>query len=290
MTQPELAVRNSGFGGRGYKHPLTGDVVPSVTTVLKMAAQPGLSQWAVDQTAAYAVANIDALLSKTETQGWNSLRWYWKRNPLPLEKGYDVRNYHLGVLNDAAELGTSMHSWIEADIDPAFSYPNTTLEPEAFWEMVSVWDDWFSEHNISPRHTELTVWNHTLGYAGTLDLDCVIDKERWLIDAKTSRSLWPEHSMQLSALRFAETMLLKQEDGTYVEEEWKSDEWFDNYGFLHVRPNDVDNKGNPVPAYVELVEAEDMGEYFEWFQGLLAAKKSEIKIGKLQRERLAIDN
>jgi hypothetical protein len=255
-----------------------------------MAAQPGIVQWAVDQTAAYAVANIDALLSKTETQGWNSLRWYWKRSPLPLEKGYDIRNYHLGVLNDAAELGTSMHEWIEADIDPSFSYPNTTLEPEAFWEMVSVWADWFAQHEIEPKHTELTVWNHTLGYAGTLDLDCIIDRERWLIDAKTSRALWPEHSMQLSALRFAETMLLKQEDGTYVEEEWKSDEWFDNYGFLHVRPNDVDNKGNPVPAYVELVEAMDMEEHFEWFQGLLTAKKSEIKIGKLQRERLAIDN
>lgn len=288
MTQPELAVRNSGFGGRGYKHPLTGEIAPSVTTVLKMAAAPGIVQWSVDQTAAYAVANIDQLLTKTETQGFNSLRWYHKRDPRPLEKGYDIRNYHLGVLNDAAELGTSMHEWVEAEIDPSFGYPDTSLEPDAFWEMVGVWDEWFSEHIIEPKHTEVTVWNHTLGYAGTFDLDCIIDNERWLLDAKTSRSLWPDHSMQLSALKNAETMLIKQEDGTYVEEEWKSNDWFEKYGFLHIRPTDSTNQGEYLPAYVELVEAQDLEEHFEWFKGLLAAKKAEIKIGQLQRERLKV--
>jgi hypothetical protein len=281
MTSPELAVARSGFSGRGYRHPLTKQIVPSVTTVLKMAAQPGLTQWAVDQTAAYAVANIDQLLTKTETQGWGSLRWYWKRNPLPLEKGYDVRNYHVGVLNDAAELGTGTHAWVEADIDPAFQYPITDFEPDEFWQMVDVWNDWRAEHTIKPVLTETTVWNASEGYAGTFDLLVEIDGELWLIDVKTSRSLWPEHLMQLSALKNATTVLLKQEDGSYIEEDWGYlVGQIQHYGFLHIRPDDIDNNGNIVPAYVELVEAEFLDDHYPWFQGLLAAKKAEIAIGQ----------
>lgn len=285
MTSPELAVARSGFSGRGYKHPLTGQVVPSITTVLKMAAQPGLTQWAVDQTAAYAVANIDQLLTKTESQGWGSLRWYWKRNPLPLEQGYDVRNYHAGVLNDAAELGTSAHAWIEADIDPAFQYPITDFEPDEFWQMVDVWDTWRSKHTIEPILTETTVWHAEKGYAGTFDIFVEIDGEPWLIDVKTSRSLWPEHVMQLSALKNAETVLIK-EDGKYYERDWQEYQelWGAlRFGFLHVRPDDIDNNGNFVPRYVELVEAEHLDEHLPWFEGLLAAKKAEIRIGQLKK-------
>jgi hypothetical protein len=284
VTSPELAVARSGFSGRGYKHPLTGAVVPSVTTVLKMAAQPGLTQWAVDQTAAYAVANIDSLLTKTESQGWGSLRWYWKRNPLPLEEGYDVRNYHAGVLNDAAELGTSMHEWIEADIDPGFTYPDTAGQPDEFWQMVSVWDAWREQHEIRPDLTETTVWNDDEGYAGTFDLLVWIDGELWLIDVKTSRNLWPEHTMQLAALQNARTVLLKQEDGSYIEEPWWGyTQEVDHYGFLHVRPDDVDNAGNFIPAYVELQEAQYLDEHYTWFKGLLKAKKAEIAIGELMK-------
>ena len=106
--EPKLRVRSSGHGGSGYKHPHTGDVVPGVTTVLKRLDKPGVLQWAVDNTAAYAVANVDGLLNRTEEQGFGFLRWYWKRDPLKGDLS-DIRNYSDGVLNDAAELGTMMH-------------------------------------------------------------------------------------------------------------------------------------------------------------------------------------
>lgn len=276
MTQPELAKRNSGFGGRGYQHPHNNSIVPSVTTILKAAAKPAIEQWVADQTAAYAVANIDALLTRTEMQGYNMLRWYHKRNPLPLEDGYDPRNYYLGVLNDAAELGTTMHGWIEADVDPEFVYPDVEGETDLFWQMHAVWDDWFSENIITPVMTETTVWNATLGYAGTFDCLWEINGELWFLDIKTARSLWPEHSMQLAALRNAETVLTKDND-SWVETEWSLPDSV-KFGFLHIRPDDVEYDGTPKPAYIELEPAEDLDLHWEGFQGLLQAKKAEIAI------------
>lgn len=264
---PKLAVKQSGYDGRGYKHPHEGNVVPSVTTVLKQAAKPALVQWAVDQTAAYAVANIDSLLSRSELQGWGFLRFFHKRNPLPLEEGVDIRNYHIGVLDDAAELGNSTHAYIEAEVDPKFPYPDTSKEAENFWQMVAVWDIFRGAHTIEPVHTELTVWNKTLGYAGTLDGLWLIDGELWLLDIKTSRGLWAEHDMQLAALLNAEFMLIEQPDGTWTEEPFEFP--FDKVGKLHIRPDDVENNGTPKPAYCELVEAEDLDLHWEGFKGLL---------------------
>lgn len=281
MAEPELAVKQSGFGGRGYKHPLTGRVVPSVTTVLKAANKPAITQWAVDQTAAYAVANIDSLMSRSELQGWGFLRFFHKRNPLPLEEGTDIRNFHLGVLDDAAELGTSTHNWVEADVDMNLPFPDTTLEPDTFWQMVAVWNEFKLHHTVEPVYTELTVWNETWGYAGTLDGLWLIDGKLYLLDIKTSRNLWPEHLMQLAALRNAETMLVKQADGTWLELPFNLP--IDNIGMLHIRPDDVENNGQPKPAYIELVEAEDLDLHWEAFKGLLKYKQAERAI---QQRRL----
>jgi hypothetical protein len=165
-VEPKLRVRSSGYGGSGYKHPLNGDVVPGVTTVLKKLDKPGVLQWAVDNTAAYAVANIDALMSRTEEQGYGFLRWYWKRDPLQSDD-QDIRNYSNGVLRDAADLGTLMHDWVAAD-HGAQPYPDVTFAPDYFWQMVAEWDKWQEENDVEPIFTETTFWSEQYGYAGTV--------------------------------------------------------------------------------------------------------------------------
>ena len=307
MTDPELAVRNSGWGGRGYILPADSwegakkvkgssgnfiparldwggntTIVPSVTTVLKAAAKPAIEQWVADQTAAYAVANVDELLRRTETQGWGFLRWYHKREPQPLEEGFDIRNYASGVLNDSAELGTQVHEWIEADVDPSCSFPEVDNLGDMFWEMQEEWEKFSAKHFIMPVRTECTVWNHQFGYAGTFDGLWNIDGEDWLLDIKTARSLWPDHMMQLAALMSGETYFTKQEDGTWVEDDFRPLVENVRYGFLHVRPNDVDTHGNPIPAFVRLEEASHLDLRFEQFKGYLAAKRVELAIKEIE--------
>jgi hypothetical protein len=261
-------VRASGRGGSGYaRPPLPGEkfkyvknadgeqipavideagkpiIVPGITTVVKVADGAGLIQWSVDQTAAYAVANLDSLYSRTMEQGWGFLRFYHKRTP---DLDDPLRGAHKGVLNDLAELGTNMHDWIEADLMGNMLPPDiNSIEME---QMIEAWDAFKFEREIDAVATEITLWGDD--YAGTFDLLAWIDGELWLIDVKTSRRIGPSHLMQLSALRAA--------DRNY---EFDGKNWGlvdlpapTRFGFIQVRPDDIDNRGETVPAFVELHE------------------------------------
>jgi hypothetical protein len=264
-VEPKLRVRSSGHGGSGYKHPVTGEVVPGVTTVLKQLAKPGIAQWAVDNTAAYAVANVDGLLNRTQEQGYGFLRWYWKRDPIAGDLT-DIRNYSNGVLNDAAELGTLLHDWVAAE-HGACPYPDVTFASEFFWEMVEEWNAFTAKHTIKPIHSEVTLWNKELGYAGTADGIWDIDGRTVLIDLKTSRSTWDEHWMQLVALAECETMLTEV-NGEWVESEVPK---YDNLALIHIRPSDTDKNGNPMLPFANMKVMPDNEKdmMFHAFTGLL---------------------
>lgn len=275
--KPKLAVRASGHGGRGYKHPHTGQLVPSVTTVLKKLDKPGVLQWAVDNTAAFAVSNIDNLLSRTEEQGFGFLRWYWKRDPLK-DDTTDIRNYSAGVLSDAGDLGTMMHDWIAAE-HADLPYPDVSLAPEYFWQMVEQWNQWRSEHDVVPLLTETTLWSHQYGYAGTADGFWKIDGVQTLVDIKTSRNVWDEHFMQLSALGACDAVLTESAEGEWTEGDFPG---FSEYALLHIRPEDTTKDGAYMEPFCRL-EPVDMGEiplHFESFLGLLAVSVAQNKVQK----------
>lgn len=281
--EPKLRVRSSGHGGSGYRHPLTGDVVPGVTTVLKKLEKPAIAQWAVDNTAAFAVANIDALLSRTEEQGYGFLRWYWKRDPLAGDSG-DIRNYSRGVLNDAAELGTLVHDWIAADHDGC-PYPDVSNAPDYFWEMVAEWDKFKSEHTIVPILTEQTLWSHQYGYAGTADGLWEIDGVRMLIDVKTSRNTWDEHYMQLASLGACDAWLVEGRDDVWVEDAVPG---FSAYALLHLRPSDTDKDGNFMEPFCKLkvLNDDEIPTLFDAFLGLLQVSHAQNKLKEVRSNRV----
>lgn len=279
--EPKLRVRSSGHGGSGYKHPHTGVVVPGVTTVLKKLDKPAIVQWAVDNTAAYAVANVDGLLSRTQEQGFGFLRWYWKRDPLDGDLS-DIRNYSNGVLNDAAELGTLLHDWVAAEHDD-LPFPDVTNASDYFWEMVAEWDKYKSQHTIEPLHTEVTLWNHEFGYAGTADGIWKIDGKTTLVDLKTSRNTWDEHWMQLTALAMCETMLVEV-DGEWAEHPLDD---MEQKALLHIRPSDIDKNGNPMFPFAELkiMPEDEYDVLFNAFKGLLSVTHALSDIKTLRNRR-----
>ena len=57
MTLPPL-VKGTDWG-RAYIHPITGECVPSVTTVLKVVHKKELDGWAARMAADYAMKNWD---------------------------------------------------------------------------------------------------------------------------------------------------------------------------------------------------------------------------------------
>lgn len=328
MTVPKLATSQSGYGGRGYRIPGRLDhdnplasgkprqiVYPSVTTVLKQVAKPALDQWIADQVAAFAVANISYLMRVTEEIGWGYLRFFWSREPELV--GSELRLHHEGVKNDAAELGTNVHEWAEAEIDGTYPHPETiAIEAD---EMVEELRGWLSQHEVVSHHAEFTMVNDTLGIAGTGDADWTItclhepvwnDDMGWfeycmgtepgpyrtLVDLKTSRSTWPEHGMQLAALNSCDILMREVPEGYEgalmhegMRDKVKQRSWwveeeaphFERQILLHIRPNDLDSKGEVVESFCHVVDMSgDIQAYLKGFVGALALAEMNHELNK----------
>ena len=305
MTNPLYRVRASGFQGSGYaRPPLPGEksklvtnadgimievaiddtgkaiTVPGVTTVTGMGGDPGgLVQWSVDQTAAYAVANVDSLLSRTQDQGWGFLRFYHKRKP---DLSDPLRTAHQGVLDDLAELGTGVHEYVEWDLLGAQGFP-PPIDSEEMQQMVDAYYAWKFLHDIEVVAVELTVYGD--GYAGTLDLILRIDGKLYLLDIKTARAVRDSHWWQLAALDKADVFYVETDTDVVGQKVWvpqsklehlgNEEDW--HYGFLHTRPNDIEKDGTLIPAFFELEEipAEDIEIHYESFLACLTLRRNQ---------------
>lgn len=287
MTLPKLAVARSGYGGRGYRNPVTGDkrVVPSITTVLKAENKPALVQWAVDQTAGYAVANAASLLTKSEEYGFKMLRYFHSKEA-PIEgKDIDLHSYYNGVRDDAADMGTAIHEWIQADLEPHLPFPDLDKQGEPFWQMVDEWEKWKKGKDIVPYFTERTVWNDEAGYAGTFDGLWEVDGVPTLMDIKSSRGLYESTWMQLSALYHAPELFQPQDDDTYASiRDWQLP--VTNLAVLHIRPEDWNTRNQRMPAHCRWVEMpNDPKIYYKGFTGLLQYKHAMRELADATRER-----
>lgn len=311
MTHPKLATARSGYGGRGYYLPghevmVPGkdkpqrEIYPSVTTVLKAVAKDGLHQWIADQVAAYAVRNIAYLQQVSDDVAWRFLRFYWSREAELV--GSELRLYHEGVRDDAAEMGTNLHEWVEAHLDGTVTIPEAdSVEAE---EMIGAFLDWVQKHAITSNNAEFTLFNSRLGVVGTADADwwifcthegpaCIREglglsskdlPVRCLVDLKTSRHTWPEHGMQLACLNDADVLMVEvPEDHGLLHESTvdgkKQRSWwieqdapkFDAQILLHIRPTDLTAGGDIIDPFCELIDlTEDIPVYIEGFEGALA--------------------
>jgi hypothetical protein len=302
MAHPILATGRSGFGGRGYKVPGIGvdEVVPSVTTVLKVRAKDGLHQWIADQTAAWCVTHVAELQMLSDEVAHGRARWYWSSENV----GEESRFYHEKVRDDHAELGTNVHEWVDAAIATGEEIELLTREAR---EMADAFYDWLMEHKVTRHHSEVTVVNtrSERRYAGTLDADwtieCVHEGEpcfgvpgpvRALIDLKSSRHTWPEHWMQLAALREADTMMVQVPEGTEGAHKAQKTEvgkkivswWiskpnpvYDRTAVLHIRPDDLDSKGNRISRFARLIPSTDDDLDYESFDGALRMVYADYK-------------
>lgn len=287
MTDPILSIRASGFGGRGYALPTRPDEngkptkYPGITTVISALDKGGVVQWAVDQTAAYAVANAAALSERDEDWGFRSLRFYHSRKPDYDDPQVNIHNYHTGVLDDLAEQGNIIHAAVEAyvkdEFGPAFTRPE---QEEAFVTFL----DWADENVDEFLASEATVFNPEAGYAGTGDLWVRLKDGRVLyLDVKTSRKVHDSHIMQGAAILKAGIRIEESETGV----EFKGKHWIEvdalpveAAGILQVRPRSVDEYGNDIPAFCQLHEIPhyEVEPAYQQFLGALQARRGQAAL------------
>lgn len=148
-----------------YRKTCDNSLVPGVTTIIGVLAKPALVPWA---------------------------------NKLGLE-GIDVAKY----VDDKAEIGTYGHALVMADLGappPDTSEYSASQISQAENALLS-WYAWKKGKAIKPVLIEESIVDDELGFGGTVDLVAEIDGQLELIDLKTGKGIWPEHSIQLAAYR-----------------------------------------------------------------------------------------
>jgi len=133
----------------------------------------------------------------------------------------------------AAERGDRVHTYCEQVALRALGRPHRMQEcrddlaahgEQAF---AARFDEWWELYRVEPLAPEITVWNKTVGYAGTLDLVARINGRICLIDYKTKgttrdgtvKALDDKVVMQLAAGMKAEESLVDPVAGEW--EPWK---------------------------------------------------------------------
>ncbi|MER5750685.1 hypothetical protein [Streptomyces sp. NPDC002088] len=204
MTNPKHAHDTP--QGRYYSDPAGGPDLVSVTNVIDTAVNKSMAlvPWGVKLTVEYVLDNVVDI----------ARRVLLDRAGLTKE----IKAIHRQVREDAADLGDRVHAAAEARLLNAPIPDDPQVRPylDQFDTWLASWGVDFDEH---VEATEITVLHRRLGYAGTGDLIIWLPTgpggrlELWLIDYKSSAtrrasSVYPENTLQLAALRYAETVLL----------------------------------------------------------------------------------
>lgn len=183
MTNPPLSRETD--SGREYVNFLTGEVVPSVTTVMKMMAKPEIEDWKLRMAADCANLNWD------EMTDWH-----------PARRKEAMTGAHEAYSSEKAALGTLVHSICESLIKGV-----PVGIPKEASSYVAQFGRFIMEKKPGFTESEFTVWNRRLEYAGTGDFLAVIGGKNVLVDIKTGKGTYPEYGLQLAALRHAEFLI-----------------------------------------------------------------------------------
>jgi hypothetical protein len=159
------------------------------------------------------IPNYTAVPSVTWIAGYwpkNQAFWQWVAS-----KGWDEAQI---VKQAAGDKGSAVHLAIERilggeefRIDTKIEDKNRSTEQDlalrelTYEELLCVKSflDWRDAVKPEVIATETTIFSDIHGYAGTVDLVCRIDGVPYVVDFKTSKQVWKEYELQVSAYRAA---------------------------------------------------------------------------------------
>lgn len=256
MTPPSFATTKDD-GSRFYTHPITGDRLMSVTTVLSATSgKPWLPGWSARITAEYAVDNLHTIADLAHEQGRDAAVEHVKDEAKRLRQRKADAGKYVHDVQEALILWAASPDRTGSDIAlPALPehlvgalYDDEPLEDvvefmvDGFVQFVTDWDPLFEA-------AEMTVFNPVLRVAGTLDMivhlrDVTLATNgriiaaqgnvlRLCVDTKTGKYLDATIPEQLASYRRMREALLPMGQVVPMPET-------DAGAVLHLRPEHVD--------------------------------------------------
>lgn len=186
---------------------------PGVTSVIKALDKPALIEWAKRETARCAIDNYDFVADLVARGGPEAAKAWLARIP-------DFQR------DTAADMGSAVHRIAEAISRGQRISPTEDESPfaDAYIRFVQDYAPQF-------KSLERMVFSEKHGYGGTFDSIAVIAGQTYLIDTKTSKSVYEETAMQLAALGNADWCGLPGDPKKYRIPKVQ------RYAVLHIRPD-----------------------------------------------------
>ena len=166
-----------------YTNHETGYEYPSVTAILGELNKPALTYWAAN----CAVNHIEANLSEVDTDNPHRLGDLFK----------EARTAFKDVGKAATDTGSAVHNAIEAYVKHGKDFSGSL--PDAVQNGFLAFLEWEKLNHVEWLESELTLFNSQIYYAGTCDAIARINGHVYLLDFKTSKSIYDEYRYQLAA-------------------------------------------------------------------------------------------
>ena len=164
---------------RYYKS--NGREYPSVTTILSCLDKPALLMWAVKSTVEYLFDHAEELAGERD-----------EANTKRIIK--ESKDAHKVISQEAMDIGTRTHNAVECFLKNIPHTIDKDIE-KPYWACIT----WLTDNDFHLISSEQSVYNHKCGYAGTQDLKGTLNGKIYIIDLKTSKGIWDEYKMQVSA-------------------------------------------------------------------------------------------
>ena len=190
LIKVSVGPRNAYIDERGLrKYVWKGLEYPSVTTIRRMAGMPfPLHEWAIKEVCLRAIERYrdlgQILEPGTADAALAARKW--------------LRAASVEKRDAAARLGTAVHD--AASEGRALTEVSADVAP-----FLRHYQDWLAVSGAEIIATEKQVFNLTVGFAGTFDsMVRFRNQQRWIVDLKTGKGIYPEHALQCLAYAMGE--------------------------------------------------------------------------------------
>ena len=175
------------FDEKKHIYSVNGKVVYGTTSIVGVLDKPALIYWAVNQ----AIENLQANLTPGKALDEVQIKTLLE----------NARKAHRQRKDKSADLGTMIHKWLEDYIKARIEKKPVPKRPinREMKNAIDGFFKWAKKNNVKLIGCEQKIYSKKYKYAGTYDLDAVVNGKRTIIDFKTGKAIYPEHFLQASA-------------------------------------------------------------------------------------------
>ena len=192
LNKEKVSIINS-KGNRYYLIPGLSEPLPSVTSILSTISKPGLISWEKNVAIDYARDKISKYINNSENANTDGLHEIFE----------NAKQQPKFIMSQAGEFGTKAHKFIELLLQQDFDVD----VPDNMKWINKNFNAWKDEYNFKNIEQEKYLYSTKYGYAGTADSIGLVNENLFILDWKTSKSLYIENLLQVSAYANAYTEL-----------------------------------------------------------------------------------